>query len=53
MDSAGLQQTNLMLLLLSALHLGASALAISRAGAVGLVAADALNMALRVGTSLW
>ena len=53
LDSKGLHQSNLLLMALSVLHLGVSALAISYAGAVGLVAADAFNMLLRVALSLW
>jgi oligosaccharide translocation protein RFT1 len=53
LDSRGIQQTNLLLVLFSVLHMTASWVLIRAAGAVGLMLADAVNMALRIACSMW
>ena len=53
LDSRGIQQTNLLLVAFSALHLMASIFLINSFGAVGLVLADSINMLLRVTCSMW
>jgi hypothetical protein len=53
LDAAALQRANLVLVALSATHVAASLALVSAGGAVGLVAADGLNMALRIAYSLW
>ncbi|KAG1680360.1 hypothetical protein FOA52_015451 [Chlamydomonas sp. UWO 241] len=53
LDARGLSQINALLVAFAVVHVAASAGAVSAAGAVGLVAADAANMALRIVSSLW
>ncbi|GBF96551.1 hypothetical protein Rsub_09134 [Raphidocelis subcapitata] len=53
LDAAALQRANAALVALGASHVAASLLLVSAGGAAGLVAADALNMALRIAYSLW
>ncbi len=52
-DSRALQQINYLLVGFSIAHVAASVVCINTFGAVGLVLADAINMALRVACSLW
>ncbi len=53
LDGAALRQSNALLLAFSAAHVGATLVLVKQAGAVGLVAADALNMLLRIAYSAW
>lgn len=53
LDHRGLQQSNMLLLAFSAAHLAACGALVRRHGALGLVAADSLNMALRIAYSGW
>lgn len=53
LDSKALQQANAALVVLGATHVAASLALIRAGGAVGLVAADAFNMLLRIAYSLW
>eukprot|EP00798_Chlamydomonas_sp_ICE-L_P020931 gene20931-27781_t len=53
LDKKGLHQTNMALIAISILHIASSALAVTYGGAVGLVAADAVNMGVRVTMSMW
>ncbi|PNH05931.1 Protein RFT1 [Tetrabaena socialis] len=53
LDSRGLQQSNALLLLFSAAHLAACVAGVGRAGALGLVGADSVNMLLRIAYSAW
>lgn len=53
LDAKGLQQMNVLLIAFSVAHVTASIVCIKALGAVGLVIADALNMALRIACSAW
>ena len=53
LDAKGLQQMNMLLIAFSVAHVTASIVCINALGAVGLVVADALNMALRIACSAW
>ena len=52
-DVSGLGLSNAVLVLLSVLHICASVALLQLWGAAGLIAADGLNMVLRIGFSLW
>jgi hypothetical protein len=53
LDAAALQRANAALVVLGMAHAAASFALVSAGGALGLVAADALNMCLRIAYSLW
>ncbi len=53
LDARGLQQVNGLLVVFSCAHVAASLVCIRAMGAVGLVIADAVNMTLRIASSLW
>jgi hypothetical protein len=53
LDQAGLALSNLLMVAFTAIHLVACWVLINQMGTVGLVAADAINMCLRIGLSLW
>jgi len=52
-DQRGLHQANIVLVVVSVLHMGLSVVAVNTAGAAGLLVADAINMALRIFYCLW
>jgi hypothetical protein len=53
LDARALATANLVLLGVAGAHLAGCVVLIRALGAVGLVAADALNMALRIAVSMW
>ncbi|GIL64160.1 hypothetical protein Vafri_18121 [Volvox africanus] len=53
LDARGLQQSNALLLVFSAVHLGVCVALVRQYGALGLVAADSANMVLRISYSAW
>ncbi|KAG2427588.1 hypothetical protein HXX76_012242 [Chlamydomonas incerta] len=53
LDARGLQASNALLLLFTAVHLAACVGLVGRLGALGLVAADGANMVLRIAYSAW
>ena len=53
LDPAALRAANALLVVFAVSHVVASAVMVQLGGAAGLVAADALNMALRITYSLW
>jgi oligosaccharide translocation protein RFT1 len=52
-DQRGLHQANMVLVVVSILHMGLSVVAVNTAGAAGLLIADAINMTLRIFYCLW
>jgi oligosaccharide translocation protein RFT1 len=52
-DQRGLHQANMVLVVVSIVHMGLSVGAVNTAGAAGLLIADAINMALRIFYCLW
>jgi oligosaccharide translocation protein RFT1 len=53
LGAAALNRSNALLLVFTGVHLACSVALVTRLGAVGLIAADALNMLLRVAYSSW
>eukprot|EP00198_Chlamydomonas_reinhardtii_P011831 XP_001701168.1 predicted protein [Chlamydomonas reinhardtii] len=53
LDARGLQASNALLLLFAGAHVGACVGLVGRLGALGMVAADAANMVLRIAYSAW
>ncbi len=53
LDTRQLAWSNVVLVALTGAHLGASVACIRALGSVGFVLADSINMALRIGVSLW
>ncbi|GFR48691.1 hypothetical protein Agub_g10647, partial [Astrephomene gubernaculifera] len=53
LDARGLQQSNMLLLVFSGAHLAACVVLVQQYGALGLVAADSVNMLLRIAYSAW
>lgn len=53
LEPSALKAANALLVLFTASHVVASVVLVQMGGAAGLVAADALNMALRIVYSLW
>lgn len=53
LDQAGLALSNLLMVVFTAVHLLACWVLITHLGTVGLVAADAINMCLRIALSFW
>lgn len=52
-DQRGLHQANMVLVVVSVLHMGLSVVSVNTAGAAGLLVADAINIALRIFYCLW
>jgi oligosaccharide translocation protein RFT1 len=53
LDESALKAANVLLVVFTAAHVACSVLLVQAGGAVGLVGADTLNMALRITYSLW
>lgn len=52
-DEHNLHRANAALLVISLIHIAASVMGVVKAGAIGLVIADSINMALRIGYCLY